>query len=73
MGFHWKLFRKPEPLPHVVIRYVAATKGENTEVRNRRASKEAELISFLASKGITQPEQLRAARELGASVRLGRG
>lgn len=36
MNFHWPFFHKPAPLPHVEIRYVAATKHENDEARLRR-------------------------------------
>ena len=58
----------PQPLPHIVF----VTRKEPKKFRAARESKEIELYQFLASKGITSPEQLRSARELGASVRLGR-
>jgi tRNA A-37 threonylcarbamoyl transferase component Bud32 len=70
---NWPFLRSkptPQPLPHVVIKYVAATRAEDTEVRNRRASKEAELLSFLASRGVKTPEALRSA--YGATAVLGR-
>ena len=70
MGFHWPLFHKPEPQRREVV---FVTRKEPKKFRAARESKEAELLSYLASKGVTSPEQLRSARELGASVRLGRG
>lgn len=70
MGFHWPNFFKPHAvIPHVVF----VTRKEPRESKELRAGKELALLQYLASRGVTQPEQLRAARELGATVRLGRG
>ena len=64
-------FFRPKPVPQPKVVFV--TRKEPRKSKAARESKELALLQFLASKGVTQPEQLRAARELGATVRLGRG
>jgi hypothetical protein len=52
--------RKPEPLPHVIIRHVVATKSENVKARTAREAMTARLRAETAR---LTPEQREAARQ----------
>lgn len=60
--------RKPAPLPHVIIRHVAATRKESAAAQTRKAYTELELgiaVSRLS------PEQRREAVARAATMKLG--
>jgi hypothetical protein len=61
-------FRKPDPLPHVTIRHVVATRQESLAAQRRRTSKMLELAVYVAT---TTPEQ-RAAETQEAFARIRR-
>jgi hypothetical protein len=52
--------REPQPLPHVVVRHVVATKAENVKAR---AAREAMTARLRAETAWLTPEQREAARE----------
>lgn len=55
-----RFLRKPEPLPHVIPRYHAATKAENKLATRRQADVRIELAIYAAT---TTPEQRRQEAE----------
>lgn len=59
MNFHWP-FGKAAPLPHAVVRYVAATADENTEAAAKRRDVHARLEAAVST---LTPEQRAAARD----------
>ena len=56
MNFHWPLFGRAQP--HVVVKYVAATRQESVEAKARREARTAALKATVAS---MSPAQRRAA------------
>ena len=64
MNLHFKLpWLKPAPLPHVVIRHVAATKAESRLARQKRIDRELELAVSVAQ---LTPDERAAALSRGA-------
>lgn len=64
MTLHFRLpWAKPEPLPHVVIRHVAATKAESRLARQKRIDRELELAVSVAQ---LTPDERAAALSRGA-------
>lgn len=55
MTFFDRLFHKPSPLPHVIVRHVAATADENRAVRRKREETTAALRRY-----VTERELVRA-------------
>ena len=68
MNLHWPFFRKPEPLPHVIVRHVVATKRENVAAQQKATSIKLQLAVYKAT---TTPEQ-RAREASEAMSRLSR-
>ena len=62
--------KPPEPLPHVRIRYVAATERENKEAKRRRQELEAKLRSEV---GTIEKDAQDAARERAKRAGRARG
>lgn len=64
MSFIDRLFRH-DPLPHVIVKHVAATASENRAAARKRRDTELGLAVYVAK---TTPEQRRIDTELHAAV-----
>lgn len=68
MNFHWSFFARPaEPLPHVVVRHVIATRAESREAK---ALQDKMRLRLEAETARLTPEEWDAAIARGASVTL---
>lgn len=73
MNFHFpfRLFSKPDPIPHVVIKHYAATKAENREARLRRETVANDLRCLVGD--LTPSERKAAISRATDKQKAGRG